>query len=144
MKNQTSRRFKCVLLTLGLLASLSSFTGCLSQSRSSGNPIDTAKVAQIVKGKTTRAEVEALLGKPEVTVMLGDGKRSLSYTYVASDMHVNPATMFLGPLAHINGETRTQSLQITVGKDGIVEDYELSDGTRELSGSVLNTQSTTR
>jgi len=140
MKAVPSLRIKRWLLALCLLSPLA-LSGCMNTS--SGRPIDADKVALIQKGKTTRAEVEALLGRPEMTIMLGDGKRSLSYVYSSTKMGVNPATAMLGPFAKASGTSRTQTLQVTVGRDGVVEDYELGDSTRDISGQGLNVQSTT-
>lgn len=132
-----SRILKAAAAALALLLS-----GCMNAS--SGRPIDPEKVALIQKGKTTRAEVEELLGKPEITIMLGDGRRSLSYAYSSTKMSVSSATMMLGPFAKASGTSRTQTLQVTVGRDGVVEDYELGDSTRDISGQGMNVQSTPR
>lgn len=142
MKTSIPIRVSGYLMAPLMIACLAASSGCMSST--SGKPIDTAAVSRIEKGKTTRAEVEALLGRPEMTMMLGDGKRCLSYAYTSTDMGVNPATALLGPFARVNGTTRTQTLQIFVSKEGIVEDYELGDTTRDISGSALNNQSTVR
>lgn len=142
MKTTPSHTLVRVLLVLCLMTSSAALTGCMNST--SGTPIDAAKVSKIEKGKTTRAEVEALLGRPEMTMMLGDGKRCLSYAYTATNMGLNPATALLGSFAKMNGTTRTQPLQVFVGRDGVVEDYELGDMSRDISGSALNHQSTAR
>ena len=144
MKTNVPPRVSGFLMAPLMIACLAASPGCMSTSSSSGVPIDAQKVAQIQKGKTTRAEVEALLGKPEMTVMVGDGKRCLSYAYTATNMGIKPSTMLLGPFAKVDGTTRTQTLQVFVSREGIVEDYELGDTTRGISGSALNHQSTVR
>ena len=123
------------LLLAALCAMLSA---CMSTNNSSGQPIDAAKVAQIAKGKTTRAEVEALLGKPEATVLVGDGRRMLSYNYSQMNMRAG--------FAGVKGTTRVQSLQVFVDRDGVVQDYELSDNVRDVKGNMLggNVQSAAR
>lgn len=129
---------KSLIPTL-LLAALCAFlTGCMSTNNSSGVPIDAAKVAQIVKGKTTRAEVEALLGKPEATALVGDGRRMLSYNYSEMNMRAG--------FAGVKGTTRVQSLQVFVDQSGTVLDFEFSDNVRDVKGNMLggNVQSTTR
>jgi outer membrane protein assembly factor BamE (lipoprotein component of BamABCDE complex) len=138
-------------LLFALILSTACISGCMSQSpeMSSGNPIDPAKVAQIVKGKTTRGEVEALLGKPDSSSLLPDGRRALAYNYSNTKMSVNAGSMMLSAMTGrgggANGTTRTQSLQIYVTKDGIVEDYELSDTSRDIQGSGNGSvRSTTR
>jgi len=121
------------------IAALCAFLSACTTTNSSGTPIDPQKVAQIVKGKTTRAEVEALLGKPEATVLVADGKRMISYAYSEMDM---TGGMFGG----VKGTTRVQTLQIHVSKEGVVEDYEMSDNVRDVKGNVYggSVQSTTR
>lgn len=139
----------------GLLLLLSAvlLAACVSSdvATSSGSPIDPAKVAQIVKGKTTRAEVEAFFGKPDATSMLPDGRRALAYNYSATNMNVkvNPLAAMIplkpGSMGKTAGTTRTQSLQVYVSKDGVVEDFEFSDNTRDVQGdSMGNVHSTTR
>lgn len=142
MNTNPPQLIKRALLALCLLASPLALTGCMNST--SGTPIDASKVSRIEKGKTTRAEVEALLGHPDMTMMLGDGKRCLSYAYTETKMGVNPATAMLGPFARASGSTRSQTLQVFVGKDGVVEDYELGDNTRDISGNGLSNRSTTR
>lgn len=113
-------------------------TGCVTREpeMSSGTPIDAAKVAQIVKGKTTRVEVEVLFGKPDMTSMLPDGRRMVAYNYSSTHMKVSSGAVLRaaftasGPLAQ--GTTKTQGLQIYISKDGIVEDYEFNDNTRDI------------
>jgi outer membrane protein assembly factor BamE (lipoprotein component of BamABCDE complex) len=138
-------------LLFALLLSIVCLAGCMSQSpeMSSGNPIDSAKVAQIVKGKTTRAEVEGLLGKPDATSLLPDGRRTLVYNYSNTKMAINAGAMMLSAMTGkgggANGTTRTQSLQIYVTKEGTVEDYEFSDTSRDINGSGNGSvRSTTR
>lgn len=132
-------RARWLFVPLVLLLVLS---GCMSSS--SGTPLDPAQVALIVKGKTTRAEVEALLGKPEMTTLLGDGRRMVAYSYNAMSSGVNPATAMLGPFARIKASTRIQTLQLYVSQEGVVEDYEFSDNIRDIEGNVLRNRSTVR
>lgn len=142
MKTNVTTRVSGYLMAPLMLACLAASSGCMNTS--SGTPISTAAVSTIEKGKTTRAEVEALLGKPEMVMMLGDGRRMMSYAYTATKVGINPATAILGPFASGGGTSRTQTLQIFLTRDGVVEDYELSDSTRDLRGQGMNVQSTTR
>ena len=142
MNSRTPLRVSGFLMAPLMIACLATSTGCMNTS--SGTPINAAAVSKIEKGKTTRAEVEAMLGKPDMVVMMGDGKRCLSYSYSATKIGVNPATAMLGPFAKASGSSRVQTLQVFVNKEAVVEDYELSDNTRDISGSSFNHQSTTR
>ncbi len=132
-------------ITLALVIALTGFlAGCMNMDSSSGTPIDSAKVAKIVKGKTTRAEVEVLFGKPEMSNLLPDGRRMIAYNYTATKLGVDPATMLLGPFAKGKGSTHMQSLQIFVNKEGVVEDFEFSDNTRDIEGQGASVKSTQR
>jgi outer membrane protein assembly factor BamE (lipoprotein component of BamABCDE complex) len=142
MKTNVPVRVSGFLMAPLMIACLAASSGCMNTS--SGTPIDTATVSKIEKGKTTRAQVEAMLGKPDMTMMLGDGRRLMSYAYTSTKIGVNPATAMLGPLASGSGSTRSQTLQIFLSKDGVVEDYELNDNTRDIRGNGLNVQSTNR
>ena len=133
-----------LLRTLPLILA-AALAGCMSNdvATSSGVPIDAAKVAQIVKGKTTRTEIEAAFGKPDATSMLPDGRRALTYNYSATNMNVkvNPLAIIVplkpGAMAKSAGTTHTQSLQIYVTKDGVVEDFEFNDNTRDVQGDSM-------
>lgn len=125
------------LLQIALISLILCFaSGCaIPVSRSSGNPIDPDKVAQIEKGKTTRAEIEAMFGKPISTAMLMDGRRALSYNYSNTKM-----TAFSTPIpftGRAQGTIQTQILQIYISKDGVVEDFEFNDNTQKVSGDGM-------
>lgn len=117
--------------------------GCVGMGGQYGVKIDQSKVAEIKKGVTTKAEVEALLGAPQMVSMIGDGRRMMSYSYSDSSVHATATSyipvvgMFTGGAT---GNTRTQTLQIMISKTGVVDDYEFSDNTKniESSGGVFN------
>lgn len=140
MKSNMSQYFaagRTGLLFAGL-AFISLLTGCVTREpeMSSGTPIESAKVTQIVKGKTTRAEIEGLFGKPDMTSMLPDGRRMIAYNYSSTHMKVNSGAIlraaFTASGSLAQGTTKTQALQIYLSKDGIVEDYEFNDNTRDI------------
>lgn len=113
-------------------------SGCITRNpeMTSGSLIEPAKVTRIVKGTTTRAEIEALFGKPDMTSMLPDGRRVITYNYSSTRMNVNSGDVLRaaftasGTLA--KGTTHTQNLQIYVSKDGVVEDFEFTDNMRDI------------
>lgn len=123
-----------------LLAASMAFllTGCVTRNpeMTSGTLIEPAKVSQIIKGTTTRAQIEAMFGKPSMTSMLPDGRRMISYNYSSTRMNVNSGALLRaaftasGPLA--KGTTHTQNLQIYVSKEGAVEDFEFNDNMRDI------------
>lgn len=84
---------------------------------------DDSKVASIVKGKTTRNEVVALLGKPNGTAIhpfvkvQGESAAIYSYSHVTGSV--------------FNMKQYSQVLVVSFGSDGVVTDVEYSsNGTR--------------
>lgn len=133
MKHVSLTLRACLIAGIALL-----LAGCVTRNpeMTSGSPIEPAKVSRIVKGTTTRAEIEALFGKPDMTSMLPDGRRVITYNYSSTRMNVNSGDVLRaaftasGTLA--KGTTHTQNLQIYVSKDGVVEDFEFTDNMRDI------------
>jgi hypothetical protein len=79
---------------------------------------DESKVASIVKGKTTRQEVVALLGKPNgngvFPFVKNKGETALIYSYSHAKGSAFNMTFF------------SKILVVTVGDDGIVSEVEYS------------------
>ena len=116
--------------------------GCYSTSH--GNPIDSNKVAGIQKGVTTRSQVEAMLGQPTNVSMLGDGRRMMTYSHTDVDTHAKGTSfipvvgMFAGGAT---GEQHTQTLQVMLDKNDVVQDYEYNNNTKNVdsTGGVYGT-----
>lgn len=121
--------------------------GCMTYTQ--GTRIDESQVSKIKKGVTTRAEIEAMLGPAENVVMMGDGKRMMEYRFMERSAATSPATFIPYVNLFAGGVTRRdthQALQIILGKDGIVEDYEVSDSgnTTSSTGGALRQRIETR
>lgn len=101
-------------------------SGCVTST--SGQRMDAAQVNSIKKGVTTRSEVEANFGPPIATGMLPDGKRVLTFSYNESKMK---GETFIPFYPGGGADTRRQSLQVIVGPDNIVQDYDFNDTTGE-------------
>jgi outer membrane protein assembly factor BamE (lipoprotein component of BamABCDE complex) len=125
------------------------FTGCMTQSH--GIKMEEANVAQIVKGKTTRAELEAMFGQPAHVGMLPEGRRILTYNYFAASGQAENIGKHLIPIVgpYIAGDARVkqrqQMLQVYLSSDGIVEDFEYTDQASETyqTGGTIRPQTTT-
>jgi outer membrane protein assembly factor BamE (lipoprotein component of BamABCDE complex) len=87
-----------------------------------GKPIDAAKRGELVKGKTTLAQVTKLLGQPNYVEPLGADRQKLVYEY-----YKEVDNRLLVPSSYDK-----QTLDVYM-KKGIVEKY---DFTREYRGSV--------
>lgn len=131
------------------------FTGCSSVNAESGTLMSQDKIAQIKKGVTTRAEVEALLGPPANVAMMPEGKRVMSYSYTSTkgEGHATAASFipYVGMFAggtKTEGQMRIQNLQVMLNAQGIVDDYEFSDNTNSINSTTggfmgISNQSTT-
>ncbi len=118
--------------------------GCVSDT--SGSAALTAEnVKQIKKNVTTRAEVEAIFGPPANSTLLGDGKRTMQYYYVESNMHSDwqafvPILQLFG--AKASGQTTTRSLQVILDASDVVVDYQYSESTNDLEVGTFGSSST--
>lgn len=124
----------CLLV---LLASFCLLIGCATV----GSKLDGSTVKQFQKGVTTKAEVEAKIGVPTgPPSLLPDGRRQVTYMYIERHGDILTYVPFVN---YVAGGTigRNQNLQI-IYKDGILQDYELSDTTEHSEGGMLNQHGT--
>lgn len=148
------------ITTLIGIITLLAVAGC---GTTSGTKMESSKVSQIKKGVTTRAELEQLLGPPANVSMMGDGRRMLFYRFSDTQQKTGSKLLFASGFIPFAGmatgaasvvaagagaatsgsKTRMQMLQVILSKDGIVEDYEFSDKTMDVSTSPLGAKITT-
>lgn len=116
--------------TLPIMALFLGHAGCTVPVNSTiGTQIDPAKVAQITKGVTTRQQVEQILG-PCMNVVLGpDGRKTMYYTYWSTQGSAKIGVTMMPGNSQVS--TRDQRLQVSLTKDGIVEDFEFADSTQD-------------
>lgn len=110
-------------------------TGCASATSSTGPAIDRTQVSEIKKGITTRAEILERFGSPITTQIMGDGRRELVFVSTESQIRNDNRVWipFAGPFMATNNRysTHSQQLQVIIGKNDVVEDYEFSDQTSQ-------------
>jgi outer membrane protein assembly factor BamE (lipoprotein component of BamABCDE complex) len=125
--------------------------GCAPKaSVTSGRQIAAADVQRIVKGSTTRAQVEAMFGAPAGTGMAPDGGRMAFYSFTASNSQSKVRGESMIPIVgmfYAGGDSTTQvrqqQLQVIYDASGVVKDYEFSDTTsqnsvrRDLGGTQM-------
>jgi outer membrane protein assembly factor BamE (lipoprotein component of BamABCDE complex) len=115
---------KAVVFAIGILVS-----GCAS----TGVYVDPDRLSAFERGVTTRAEVEAALGRPTMAQALQDGKAVLTYTY--ADAQIRPASfipvvgMFAG-----GSDVRADSVSIFFDAQGR---FESSQSTTSEYGSSV-------
>lgn len=105
------RRLKSVTAVAVCICITVAIVGCVT--RPYGAQLDPAKVEQIEKGVTTRADLETLFGPPQYVTLAGNGERLLFY----QGSEYNPWTY----------ESRQMKLQVIIGTNGVVRDLEHSD-----------------
>jgi outer membrane protein assembly factor BamE (lipoprotein component of BamABCDE complex) len=112
MKELTMKRI-IVLLTLCL-----TLLGCFS----SGNKqiMDASKTSQIQEGKTTKAEIIAVLGEPNHTTSMPNGEEMWMYNYTQS---VTRPTTFIPVIGLFAGGTdmKGKTLMFRFDKNGILQ-----------------------
>lgn len=116
----------CVLLLILLVC------GCASSR--SGREMAAADVQSIVKGQTTRAQIEARFGSATNTSLMPDGRRMAMYFFhsVKSQARGESFIPVYGLFAGgADTQTRQQQLQVVYSAAGVVEDYEFSDTTSQ-------------
>jgi outer membrane protein assembly factor BamE (lipoprotein component of BamABCDE complex) len=121
-----------IAMSIGLLW----ISGCTSSSFGNQN-LTQDNVSKITKGVTTRDEVVKLLGEPDNVSLLPDGRRMMMYQGMQNNSNQTGRIMqYVVPFAALvpTSETNTmhrQSLQIYVGKDNVVQDFEFADNTSQ-------------
>lgn len=97
-------------------------TGCYS----TGQPIDTAKANQFVKGETTESEVIEALGKPTTITTNDLGEKQISYLHTDADVDAATYIPIVGIFA--GGATGTaKTLTVSFDNKGIVKDWSMSE-----------------
>jgi outer membrane protein assembly factor BamE (lipoprotein component of BamABCDE complex) len=107
---------KTVFTVASIMLTLAALSGCANTQGSAGIT-DKDKLAQIKPGKTTKAEVEGLLGRPAHVDLAENGEQV--WNYQRTDVSGMAYVPFLN-LASKNFENN--SLSIRFSKAGIVKD----------------------
>jgi outer membrane protein assembly factor BamE (lipoprotein component of BamABCDE complex) len=127
-----------LLVTFGTVLVCLVFAGAGCVSGTTGNQeLTQDHVSKIEKGVTTRQQVVEILGEPESTQLLGDGRRTMFYigTQSKSDVgqRVFQGVPIIGAVVPTTDtqSVRRETLQIILNGSDIVQDYEFSDNTSE-------------
>jgi len=78
------------LISLIALVGLLAAQGCISHQTEMGQRLDPAKINQITEGKTTEAEVVALLGQPQRVQGRPDGSKIMIYSHHLTQIYGHP------------------------------------------------------
>ena len=107
-----------MLLCLGL-----ALTSCYAM----GTKVETDRLTQFERGKTTYYDVVAALGKPTSMALAADGSRQLTYSYSQSQLKWEN---FVPGLAMFAQGTTAETSQVTLEFDpqGILTSYTATEG----------------
>lgn len=116
---------------LKLLASavvLLLFVGCTShygnQTLAKKSPADLKK--ELVKGKTTKAQVVEMYGKPEQTSFEDNGDEVILYSYSEGDFDATNLVPVVGTYI-AKDEVRMKYIYIIFNKKGILKNYTITE-----------------
>lgn len=109
--------------------------GCASV----GKPIEQNKLSQIKEGVTTKQEVIALLGKPEMVSLTSDAKEIMMYQHFTYKTRASTFIPVVGLMTG-GGDMKQQILQILIDKDGKVEKYIFNNSDNPINSGLLNTR----
>lgn len=115
------RNFKSLTL-IAMMAAVMGLTGCAYGSGQLGKT-DSATIEQkLVKGKTTKAEVETLLGDP-TSKTKKNGKEIWVYAHASMDN-----TIFI-PIVGLFAKGKTKEVHVEFNSRGVMQSYEVTEGT---------------
>ncbi|HLN22385.1 MAG TPA: hypothetical protein VK558_00200 [Patescibacteria group bacterium] len=104
----------------------------LAACATSGKKISDADVSTLQKGVTTYDVALAKFGKPSNVMVNSDGKRTVEYTYVHTQVDGKTFIPFAG--AFIGGaNSESQTLTLTFNKSNVLEEYATSQGQTNVS-----------
>lgn len=112
------------IVTFILIAFASTLSiGCAS----AGTMVEQSAVEQIERGKTTKAEVLALLGPPMSNSLMGDGREMMIWSYTYAQAKTASFIPVVGIFAG-GTEMDMTTFQVIFDENDIVEDYLWSQG----------------
>jgi outer membrane protein assembly factor BamE (lipoprotein component of BamABCDE complex) len=106
----------CRVLFIGILMLMTSVVGCYSKM---GTKIDTDALSHIEKGRTTKAQVEALLGVPTGRAN-NDGLEAYHYEYLGRHLPGQMYIPIVGPFI-AGSSLEAQRVEIVFDKTGVVQ-----------------------
>lgn len=86
----------------------------------SGVQVKEEQLAEFQKGKTTLNEVMTKLGSPTSNMLMPDGTRTISYTYVAVNSRPGNFVPIVGPL--LGGhDVRSNMVMLSFDRNGVLQ-----------------------
>ncbi|MGE5512859.1 MAG: hypothetical protein ACM31O_16590 [Bacteroidota bacterium] len=128
------KRCAKVLVALSILLGVA---GCISSGNESIADATGATVAsQLIKGKTTQAEVRRLYGDPIKTAFTSNGNETWEYEFSRMQSKVTNFIPYVN-LVHSGAEGDKKSLVVFFGKQKVVQDYTMSTSKVDVSQGLI-------
>jgi outer membrane lipoprotein-sorting protein len=122
---------------LALLVLSSILNGCVSSGNESIADATGASVAsQLIKGKTTQADVRRLYGDPIKTSFTSSGSESWEYEFTRMQSKPTNFIPYVS-LVHSGAEGDKKSLVILFDKAKVVQDYTMSTSKIDVSSGLI-------
>lgn len=114
------RMKKVVALAVVSMAMVGGLSGCSHGTQALASENQQSLESKLVRGKTTKAEVQALFGEPAQKSNRAAGE---SWLYTSNEMSAKTFVPFL-PIITGDYGTKMRNLEINFNKKGVVADYE--------------------
>lgn len=121
--------------TLSILITAALLAGCAS----AGRPIAQQNVSQIKTGVTTETDLVRLFGPPNSKSLSSEGKTLMMWVYSESQVKGTTFIPIVGAFAG-GVNSRTQTLQVLIGRNGKVERYVTNDSPIEARSGIGSQQ----
>lgn len=106
--------------------------GCAS----SGVKVDPDKTKQIVEGQSTKADVIALFGNPNMVTMDTNGKETLMYSYAKTKAGIINFIPVAGVFSQ-EYNTEVQQYIVLIGTDGKVEKAVMNASNQQTKAGLI-------
>lgn len=128
------KRCAKVLVALSILLGVA---GCISSGNESIADATGATVAsQLIKDKTTQAEVRRLYGDPIKTAFTSNGNETWEYEFSRMQSKVTNFIPYVN-LVHSGAEGDKKSLVVFFDKQKVVQDYTMSTSKVDVSQGLI-------
>jgi hypothetical protein len=118
---------------IGLLAVSLALAGCVS----SGKEISDSQLNQFVRGRTTEADVVAVLGQPNFTDRSATGQFTDTYEYMKAGPEAQTYIPIVGAFI-ASSDMKTQAVRFVFSAKGVLLDWSISTSNQHLNNGYFN------
>lgn len=102
-----------------------------------GTEVSDNQLQQLVRGKTTEAELEARLGPPTSRERKANGETVLLYNFSKTSFTAATFVPFIGPLL-AGTNSRSKIVSFSFSSDGVLKDWSAIDNDLSVRNGILN------